>query len=207
MRPSAQSIILGDQWSSRARDRFRTLVNGNSFIVSLYSILHNVMRVELLINTEMTNTSVADILVEDGHALKVEESFDSKVTKKLGLLTVRPDKMCLGETLLIFWGGKLHRFRKTCMNAVFLKMSVCVCSWQQNNGVLMSLYKDMETGMYVPDATSSCWKDRKKEEKELIDDLLAHFSRNSQSISKTKARYTAAYRTVKFNICTKNVVI
>uniref|UniRef100_A0A8D3DRD0 RNA helicase n=1 Tax=Scophthalmus maximus TaxID=52904 RepID=A0A8D3DRD0_SCOMX len=120
MRPSAQSIILGDQWSSRARDRFRTLVNGNSFIVSLYSILHNVMRVELLINTETTNTSVADILVEDGHALKVEESFDSKVTKKLGLLTVRPDKMCLGETLLIFWGGKLHRFRKTCMNAVHL---------------------------------------------------------------------------------------
>ncbi|XP_078132966.1 ATP-dependent RNA helicase TDRD9 isoform X2 [Sander vitreus] len=77
--PSAQSIILGNQWSSRARDRFITLVKGCSLIVSLFSILHGVMRVQLLINTETTNASVADILVEEEHAVKVEESFDSKV--------------------------------------------------------------------------------------------------------------------------------
>ena len=81
MRPSAQSIIFGNQWSSRARDRFCTLVKGNSLIVSVYSILHNVMRVQLLINTETTNTSVVDILVEEGHAVKAEESFDSKVIR------------------------------------------------------------------------------------------------------------------------------
>uniref|UniRef100_A0A7N6C3D4 ATP-dependent RNA helicase TDRD9 n=1 Tax=Anabas testudineus TaxID=64144 RepID=A0A7N6C3D4_ANATE len=79
IRPSAQSIIQGNQWSSRARDRFITLVKGHSLIVSLYSILHGVMRVQLLINTETTNTSVVDILVEEGHAVKAEESFDSKV--------------------------------------------------------------------------------------------------------------------------------
>lgn len=60
----------------------------------------------------------------------------------------------------------------------------------------MSLYKDMETGAYVPNAASSSWKDRKKEEKDLIDKLLAHFSKSNQSFSKTKARYTAAYRTI-----------
>ncbi|XP_019940808.2 ATP-dependent RNA helicase TDRD9 isoform X2 [Paralichthys olivaceus] len=134
MRPSAQSIILGNQWSSRARDRFRTLVKGNSLIVSLYSILHNVMRVQLLINNETTNNSVVDILVEEGHAVKAEESFDSK----------------------------------------------------QNHEVLMSLYKDMKTGAYVPNAASSSWTDRKKEEKELIDKLLAQFSKSSLPISKTK---------------------
>ncbi|XP_034432345.1 ATP-dependent RNA helicase TDRD9 isoform X2 [Hippoglossus hippoglossus] len=136
MRPSAQSIILGNQWSSRARDRFRTLVKGNSLIVSVYSILHNVMRVQLLINTETTNTSVVDILVEEGHAVKAEESFDSK----------------------------------------------------QNHEVLMSLYKDMETGKYVPNSASSSWKDRKKEEKELIDELLAHFSKSNLPISRKKVQ-------------------
>lgn len=79
MHPSAQSIIMGNKWSSRARDRFITLVKGNSVIVSLYSILHNVMHVQLLINTETRSASVVDILVEEGHAVRAEESFDSKV--------------------------------------------------------------------------------------------------------------------------------
>lgn len=82
MRPSAQSIILGNQWSSRARNRFNSLVKGRSLFVWLYSILHGVMRVELLINTETANTSLLDILVEEGHAVKAEESFDSKVTQQ-----------------------------------------------------------------------------------------------------------------------------
>ncbi|KAG7238509.1 hypothetical protein INR49_030782 [Caranx melampygus] len=78
MHPSAQSIIMGNKWSSRARDCFISLVKGNSLIVSLYSILHNVMRVQLLISTETRNASVVDILVEEGHAVRAEESFDSK---------------------------------------------------------------------------------------------------------------------------------
>uniref|UniRef100_A0AAQ5YNN5 ATP-dependent RNA helicase TDRD9 n=1 Tax=Amphiprion ocellaris TaxID=80972 RepID=A0AAQ5YNN5_AMPOC len=80
LHPSAESIIHGNQWSSRARNRFITLVKGHSLIVSLYSVLYGVMRVQLLINTEKTNTSVLDILVEEGHAIKAEESCDSKVT-------------------------------------------------------------------------------------------------------------------------------
>ncbi|CAB1335264.1 unnamed protein product [Coregonus sp. 'balchen'] len=78
MHPSAQSMILGDQWSSRARNRFITLVNGRSLIVSLFSILHGVMHVELLINTDTVTSSVADIMIQEGHAIKAEESFESK---------------------------------------------------------------------------------------------------------------------------------
>ncbi|XP_015229695.1 PREDICTED: putative ATP-dependent RNA helicase TDRD9 [Cyprinodon variegatus] len=78
MRPSAQSIILGNQWSSRARDCFITMVKNQSVIVSLYSILYGVMRVELLINKDSKSTSVVDILVEEGYAVKAEESFDSQ---------------------------------------------------------------------------------------------------------------------------------
>lgn len=51
-------------------------------MVSLYSIVYGVMRVELLVNAtdgETAIDSVADILVKEGHAAKAEESFYSKV--------------------------------------------------------------------------------------------------------------------------------
>ncbi|KAM8737457.1 ATP-dependent RNA helicase TDRD9 isoform 2-T2 [Acanthopagrus schlegelii] len=134
MHPSAQSIILGGQWSSQARNCFITLVKDRSLLVSLYSIQHGIMRVQVLINTETKNTSVVDILVQKGHAVKADEGLDSK----------------------------------------------------QNHEELMSLFKDLETGSYVPNTVSSSWKDRKKEEKELIDHLLSHFSMSRQSFVRTK---------------------
>ncbi|XP_061700234.1 ATP-dependent RNA helicase TDRD9 isoform X2 [Syngnathoides biaculeatus] len=133
MHPSAESIICGNQWSTCARCRFVDLVKGQSVIVSLYSILHKVMRVHLIISS---GKSIAEIFVEEGHAVHVEESFDSK----------------------------------------------------QNHEVLISLYKDIETGMYVPNAVGSSWKDRKKEDKELIDCLLSYFSKSSIPYSSAKVR-------------------
>ncbi|XP_072532828.1 ATP-dependent RNA helicase TDRD9 [Salminus brasiliensis] len=76
--PSAQSMILGDQWSSRARNRFITLVSGHSLIVSLYSILHGVMRVDLHVSMDTGDVSVADLLVKEGHARYAPESFESQ---------------------------------------------------------------------------------------------------------------------------------
>ncbi|KAM4625880.1 ATP-dependent RNA helicase TDRD9 [Polymixia lowei] len=134
MSPSPQSLILGDQWSNGARNRFITLVKGHSMIVSLYSILHGVMRVEMFVNTETTNDSVADVMVREGHAVKAEETYDSK----------------------------------------------------QNHEVLVSLYKDIEDGTYVPNTTSGSWKERKEEEKQLIDSLLSYFSKGSRPYLKTK---------------------
>uniref|UniRef100_H3DIZ7 RNA helicase n=1 Tax=Tetraodon nigroviridis TaxID=99883 RepID=H3DIZ7_TETNG len=133
MRPSAQSIIFGNQWSSRARDRFITLVKGRSLIASLYSILHGVMRVHLLNTSETDGANVVDIMVQEGHAVKAEESFNSK----------------------------------------------------QNHETLMSLYRDMELGRYIPNSAGS-WNTRKKEEKMLVDHLLTHFAENSQSYHKNK---------------------
>ncbi|XP_055087287.1 ATP-dependent RNA helicase TDRD9 [Periophthalmus magnuspinnatus] len=90
MRPSAQSIILGNPWSSRSRHRFATLVKGHSLIVSLYSILHGVMRVELLISTDTLQSSIRDILVKEGHAEKADESFESKQNHEV-LMSVYKD--------------------------------------------------------------------------------------------------------------------
>uniref|UniRef100_A0A9J8ASI1 ATP-dependent RNA helicase TDRD9 n=1 Tax=Cyprinus carpio carpio TaxID=630221 RepID=A0A9J8ASI1_CYPCA len=80
MGPSAHSLILGGRWSSRARNRFKTLTSGRSAIVSLYSILHGVMRVDLHISMEAGDVSVADLLVQEGHACHIPESFESQVT-------------------------------------------------------------------------------------------------------------------------------
>lgn len=52
----------------------------------------------------------------------------------------------------------------------------------------MSLYKDVETGSYVPSSASGVWKDRHREDKELINSLLASFSRNRHFYSKTRVR-------------------
>ncbi|XP_013884818.1 putative ATP-dependent RNA helicase TDRD9 [Austrofundulus limnaeus] len=132
MCPSSQSIILGNRWSSRARNCFMILVKDQSVIVSLFSILYGVMRVEVFINVESKKTSVVDILVKEGYAVKTDENFDS----------------------------------------------------QQIHETLMTLYKDMEKGTYVPISASSSWKEHEKEEKELIDSLLAHFSKSTPSGSK-----------------------
>lgn len=82
MCPSAQSVILGNQWSSSARNRFMVLMKDKSVIVSLYSILHGVMRVEVFVNMESKQTSVVDILLKEGYAVRAEENFDSQVTWK-----------------------------------------------------------------------------------------------------------------------------
>lgn len=78
--PSAQSMILGDRWSSRARNRFITLVSGHTLIVTLYSILHGVMRVHVHIPVETGDISMADLLVEEGHAQSAPENFESLVS-------------------------------------------------------------------------------------------------------------------------------
>lgn len=135
MGPSAQSLILGDRWSSRARNRFKTLVGGHSAIVSLYSILHGVMRVDLHISTETGDASVADLLVQEGHACHVPESFES----------------------------------------------------QQSHEVLMSLYQDMARGRFAPTSTGSSVNSRMEEDKQLINELLQHFSTSSSSTPKCKA--------------------
>ncbi|XP_041827179.1 ATP-dependent RNA helicase TDRD9 [Melanotaenia boesemani] len=152
LRPSAQSIILGNQWSSRARNRFVTLVKGQSMIVSLYSILYGVMQVELLMNTESTKISVLDILVEEGHAVKAEENFESK----------------------------------------------------QNHEALMSLYKDMEKGTYVPSSSSSSLKERNKEAKELVDSMLAYFSKSPQSYARAKVQLHGPTSPYKINFHSLN---
>ncbi|XP_033893578.3 ATP-dependent RNA helicase TDRD9-like [Acipenser ruthenus] len=153
IRPSAKSMILGDQWSRSARNRFITLVNGRTLIVTLFSILHNVMRVDLSIDTDTVNTRVGEILVQEGYAEPAEESFESK----------------------------------------------------QSHEVLMSIYKDLKEGTFVPNATSSSWKTSKEQEKELINRLLEIFSKVNPGSLKSRVPLhgpTSSYK-LKFHSMSK----
>lgn len=52
----------------------------------------------------------------------------------------------------------------------------------------MSLYKDMEMGTFVANSVSGIWQDWRREDEQLIDSLLTHFSKNNLGGAKTKAR-------------------
>lgn len=106
MAPSAQSLILGDRWSSRARNRFKTLTSGRSAIVSLFSVLHGVMRVDLHISTETGDVSVADLLVQEGHACHTPESFESQQSHEV-LISLYED-MASGRFTPSFASGSLN---------------------------------------------------------------------------------------------------
>ena len=74
-------MICGEQWSRRARNRFATLVHGRALAALLNSVLHGVVRVDLLVPTEIADSvSVTDILVQEGHARRAPECFESKVS-------------------------------------------------------------------------------------------------------------------------------
>ncbi|XP_056445679.1 ATP-dependent RNA helicase TDRD9 [Gadus chalcogrammus] len=79
MRPSAQSLILGDQWSQRARDRYIKLTRGHEALVELYSTQQGVLHVELFIPSKGQEAlNVARVMVEEGHALPALEGYNSQ---------------------------------------------------------------------------------------------------------------------------------
>uniref|UniRef100_A0A8C5BYX9 RNA helicase n=1 Tax=Gadus morhua TaxID=8049 RepID=A0A8C5BYX9_GADMO len=81
MRPSAQSLILGEQWSQRARDRYIKLTRGHEALVELYSTQQGVLHVELFIPAKGQEAlNVARVMVEEGHALPALEGYNSQVT-------------------------------------------------------------------------------------------------------------------------------
>ncbi|KAJ0062697.1 hypothetical protein NL108_004311, partial [Boleophthalmus pectinirostris] len=115
MRPSAQSMIQGNPWSSRSWDRFVTLVKGHSLIVSLYSILHGVMRVELLLSTDTLQSSIRDILVQEGHAEKAEESFESKLNHEVMMSVYKDmeDGTYVGNSMSTSWQERKQEDQET----------------------------------------------------------------------------------------------
>ncbi|XP_032882942.1 ATP-dependent RNA helicase TDRD9 [Amblyraja radiata] len=80
MRPSAYSMISGDRWSAKAKRRFCTLVKNCVLLVKVYSIVHNVLRVDLSLQTSNPGCNVREILISEGFAELAEENYESKLS-------------------------------------------------------------------------------------------------------------------------------
>ncbi|KAM9294298.1 LOW QUALITY PROTEIN: ATP-dependent RNA helicase TDRD9 [Gastrophryne carolinensis] len=79
MRPSARSIIIGEQWSDAATRRFHFLVDGCPLLVKVFSIVHSIVHVNVYRCFEnLEQLSIRDLLIADGYAEPAEESFESK---------------------------------------------------------------------------------------------------------------------------------
>uniref|UniRef100_A0A8C6YX85 RNA helicase n=1 Tax=Nothoprocta perdicaria TaxID=30464 RepID=A0A8C6YX85_NOTPE len=80
MRPSAKSLVCGEQWSYSASQRFASLVNGYTLLVKVYSLVHSVLHVDVfryLGSKELVN--IRDVLIEECYAEQAEESYESQV--------------------------------------------------------------------------------------------------------------------------------
>ncbi|XP_071972015.1 ATP-dependent RNA helicase TDRD9 [Engystomops pustulosus] len=79
MRPSAKSLICGEQWSRAASIKFNSLVSGCTLVVKVFSIVHGILHVDVYRYFEtLEEVSLRDILISDGYAEPAEESFESK---------------------------------------------------------------------------------------------------------------------------------
>lgn len=80
MRPSAKSLVCGEQWSYGASQRFTSLVNGCALIVKVYSVVHSILHVNLYRHSGIKDVvNIRDVLIRDGYAEVAEESYQSKV--------------------------------------------------------------------------------------------------------------------------------
>ncbi|XP_061468264.1 ATP-dependent RNA helicase TDRD9 isoform X2 [Rhineura floridana] len=81
MRPSAQSLVCGEQWSYAASQRFASLVNGCALMVHVFSIVHSILHVDVLRFSGLTDiVNVRDILIQECYAELAEDSYESKLS-------------------------------------------------------------------------------------------------------------------------------
>lgn len=82
MRPSAQSLICGEQWSYAASQRFASLVNHCALMVKVFSIVHNVLHVDVYRHSGIMDVvNIRDVLIQECHAELSEDSYESKVRR------------------------------------------------------------------------------------------------------------------------------
>ncbi|KFO74837.1 Putative ATP-dependent RNA helicase TDRD9, partial [Cuculus canorus] len=84
MRPSAKSLVFGEQWSYSANERFASLIYGHSVLVKVYSFVHSVVHVDVLcVSANNTLVNVRDVLVEEHYAELAEEPYESQLSHDL----------------------------------------------------------------------------------------------------------------------------
>ncbi|XP_072283954.1 ATP-dependent RNA helicase TDRD9 [Pyxicephalus adspersus] len=84
MRPSAKSMIYGEQWSREASQKFNYLVNGAALVVKVFSIVHSILHVDVYRYFEnLEEIGIRELLIEDGYAEPAEELVESKQSNEV----------------------------------------------------------------------------------------------------------------------------
>ncbi|XP_044870123.1 ATP-dependent RNA helicase TDRD9 isoform X1 [Mauremys mutica] len=83
IRPSAKSLVCGEQWRYGASQRFASLVNDCALIVKVYSVVHSVLHVDVYRYSGIKEVNIRDVLIEEGYAELAEESYESKQSNEL----------------------------------------------------------------------------------------------------------------------------
>ncbi|KAJ6661880.1 hypothetical protein lerEdw1_013051, partial [Lerista edwardsae] len=83
MRPSAQSLICGEQWSYAASQRFASLVNGCALMVKVFSVVHSILHVDVFrYSGKMDVVNIRDILIQECYAELADDSYESKLSNE-----------------------------------------------------------------------------------------------------------------------------
>ncbi|KAM7024098.1 ATP-dependent RNA helicase TDRD9 isoform 1-T1 [Acridotheres tristis] len=84
MCPSARSRVCGERWSCSASRRFSSLVSGCTLLVEVYSLVHGVLHVDVFRPWGHQGLlSIRDVLIEERHAERAEESYKSQQSHDL----------------------------------------------------------------------------------------------------------------------------
>uniref|UniRef100_A0A8D0EL96 Tudor domain containing 9 n=1 Tax=Strix occidentalis caurina TaxID=311401 RepID=A0A8D0EL96_STROC len=84
MRPSAKSLVCGEQWSYSASQRFASLVKGYPILVKVYSLVCSVLHVDVFHYLECKElVNIRDVLIEECYAELAEESYESRQSHDL----------------------------------------------------------------------------------------------------------------------------
>ncbi|NXG70597.1 TDRD9 helicase, partial [Baryphthengus martii] len=79
MRPSAKSLVCGERWSYSASQRFASLVDGYTLLVKVYSVVHNVLHVDVFCYIKCRElVNIRDVLIEECYAEPAVESYESQ---------------------------------------------------------------------------------------------------------------------------------
>nr|XP_056707227.1 ATP-dependent RNA helicase TDRD9 [Euleptes europaea] len=94
IRPSAHSLVCGEQWSYAASQRFASLVNHCALMVKVFSIVHSVLHVDVYRHSGfMDIVNIRDVLIQECYAELSEDSYESKLSSEtLQELFAKPDE-------------------------------------------------------------------------------------------------------------------
>lgn len=80
IRPSAWSLVCGEQWSYAANQRFASLVSDHVLMVKIFSIVHGILHVDVFQCSGIANmVNICTVLIEEGYAEPADDSYESKV--------------------------------------------------------------------------------------------------------------------------------